>query len=78
MTEKADISVTIDDVLEDEDAVCLEAVDVADLVVASHPLALVLHLRCVLFFAPCHFLSSLSVLLHIPFLLCNLSTLVFQ
>lgn len=54
-TEKADISVTIDDVLEDEDAVFLEAVDVADLVVASHPLALVLHLTCVLFFVPCVF-----------------------
>ena len=54
-TEKADISVTIDDVLEDEDAVFLEAVDVADLVVASHPLAMVLHLTCVLFSVPCVF-----------------------
>lgn len=48
MTEKADINVTIDGVLEDEDAVYLEVVGVVDLVVASHPLALVLHLKCVL------------------------------
>lgn len=48
MTEKADINVTIDVVLEDEDVVYLEVVGVADLVVASHPLALVLCFKCIL------------------------------
>lgn len=47
-TEKADISVTIDDVLEDGDVVYLEVVGVVDLVVASHPLALVLCFKCIL------------------------------
>lgn len=61
MTEKADINVTIDDVLADEAVVCLEGVGVVDLVVASHPLALVLCFRCILnlVFVPGNFLYNL-------------------
>lgn len=61
MTEKADISVTIDDVLEDEDVAYLEVVGVVDLVVASPPLVLVLCFKCIsnLVFVPGNFLYNL-------------------
>lgn len=61
MTEKADINVTIDDVLEDGDVVYLEVVGVVDLVVASHPLALVLCFKFILnlVFVPGNFLYDL-------------------
>lgn len=42
MTGRAGTSVTTGDVLGDEAAACLEVVAVGDLVVESHPLALVL------------------------------------
>lgn len=63
MTEKADISVTTGDVLEAEAVASLEAVGVVDLVVASHPLALVLCFRCIwnLVFVPGSFLYNLCL-----------------
>lgn len=42
MTGRAGTNVTTDDVLGDEAVACLEVVGVGDLVVESHPLALVL------------------------------------
>lgn len=80
MTEKADISVTIDDVLEDEDAVYLEVVDVVDLVVASHLLALVVCLKRILssVFVPYNFFSDLLVLLNTLLLHRNCNTSVFH
>lgn len=61
MTEKADINVTIDGVLEEEDVVYLEDAGVGDLAVASHPLALVLCFKWIfnLVFVTDNFLYSL-------------------
>lgn len=61
MIERADTNVTTGGVLEDGAVVCLEVVGVVDLVVASHPLALVPGFKRIwnLVFVPGSFLYNL-------------------